>query len=99
MSKAGERLIAAAKEAVQIAKTRGNWVFPEYTELAPAVKRFFEIMDSREESDSGVEFSPVKMDYNDLRISSVRVYKSAELKALLPQMKKLALEVNTPINS
>lgn len=67
-----------------------KWVFPEYTELAPAVKRFFEILDSREESDSGREFSPVKMDYKDLVISSVRVYKSAELESLLPQMKRLA---------
>lgn len=67
-----------------------KWVFPEYTELAPAVKRFFEILDGRETSDSGVEFSPVKFDFKDMKISSVRVYASAELASLLPQMKELS---------
>lgn len=75
-----------------------KWTFPEYTSLTPAVKRFFEILDSREESDSGVEFSPVKFS-KEWQITSVRVYKTAELNSLLPQMKKLALEGNYPINS
>lgn len=75
--------------------TAKEWTFPVYTELAPAVKRFFEILDSREESDSGTEFSPVYMDFKDLKISSVRVYASAELKSLLPQMKTLANNSNT----
>lgn len=67
-----------------------KWEFPVYTELAPAVARFFEILDSREESDSGVEFYPVKINFKDFVITSVRVYKTAELESLLPQMKSLA---------
>jgi hypothetical protein len=67
-----------------------EWKFPVYTELTPAVQRFFEILDTREESDSGTEFYPVKIDFKDFVITSVRVYKTAELKSLLPQMKSLA---------
>lgn len=74
--------------------TRG-WTFPEYTELALAVNRFFEILDQKESSDSGVDFNPVQMDYKALQISSVRVLLTAELTSLLPQMKRLAkLEIN-----
>lgn len=76
-----------------------EWTFPVYTELAPAVKRFFEILNSREESEAGVEFYPVKIDFKDFVITSVRVYKTAELKSLLSQMKKLALEEHTPTNT
>lgn len=66
-----------------ISKTKGSWKFPEYDNLEEAVKRFFEIMDKKEESDSGREFRPNV-------ISSCRVYDTAELESLLPQMKELA---------
>lgn len=67
-----------------------TWTFPKYTELAPAVKRFFEILDQRESSDSGRDFNPVQMDYKELQISSVRVILTAELTDLLPQMRALS---------
>lgn len=70
------------------------WTFPKYTELAPAVKRFFEILDEREYSyDTHKEFHPIKLDVDidaKVYITSIRVYKTAELNSLLPQMKKLA---------
>lgn len=67
-----------------------KWEFPKYTELAPAVKRFFEILDNKEESDFGQEFHPNRMDTKDLCIHSCRVYATAELESLMPQMKELA---------
>lgn len=67
-----------------------KWVFPKYTELKPAVQRFFAILDQRESSDSGVDFNPVQMDYKALQISSVRVLLTAELTDLLPQIKELS---------
>lgn len=71
-----------------------TWKFPEYTELAPAVKRFFEILDEREYSDNArKEFHPIQLGVDitaKAYISSIRVYKTAELNSLLPQMKKLA---------
>lgn len=52
-------------------------------ELKPLVKRLFEILDTKEESDSGREFSPVF-------ISCCRVLLSQELNKILPRMKELA---------
>lgn len=70
-----------------------TWTFPEYTSLEDAVKRLFEILETKEISDQDREFHPVT-------ISSVRVHKTAELESLLPQMKKLAkIENNTHTNS
>lgn len=52
-------------------------------ELKLLVKRFFEILDVKEESDLGREFSPVF-------ISCCRVLLGEELKKILPRMKELA---------
>lgn len=69
------------------------WVFPEYNNLEDAVKRLFEILETKEVSDNDREFHPVT-------ISSVRVHKTAELESLLPQMKKLSkVEDNTHISA
>lgn len=64
-------------------QTKGSWKFPEYNNLEEAVKRFFEIMDKKETSDGGRDFHPN-------RISSCRIYDTAELESLMPQMKELA---------
>lgn len=61
----------------------GPWEFPKHPDLTSAVKRFFEILDTTEISNNGVRFHPVQ-------ISSVRVFKTAELANLLPQMKRFA---------
>lgn len=53
------------------------------TDLKKCVRRLFEILDTKEESDSGKMFNPVT-------ISSVRVMSTFELNHLLPTMKKLA---------
>lgn len=53
------------------------------TELKTLTKRFFEILDAREESDSGKTFSPVF-------ISSARVLLSKELNKILPRMRELS---------
>jgi hypothetical protein len=52
-------------------------------ELKTLVKRLFEILDQKEESDSGREFSPVF-------ISCCRVTLGEELKQILPKMKELS---------
>jgi len=52
-------------------------------ELKLLTKRFFEILDIREESDSGREFSPVY-------ISCCRILLNQELNKILPKMKELA---------
>lgn len=52
-------------------------------ELKLLTKRFFEILDVKEESDSGREFSPVF-------ISCCRVLLGEELKKILARMKELA---------
>lgn len=52
------------------------------TELKLLTKRFFEILDTKEESDSGKEFSPVK-------ISCCRTFLGEELNKILPRMKEL----------
>lgn len=52
-------------------------------ELKTLVKRLFEILDQKEESDSGREFSPVF-------ISCCRVFLGEELDKVLKRMKELA---------
>lgn len=59
----------------------------KHPDLASAVRRFFEILDTVEVSDSDREFHPVT-------ISSCRVLMSMELKDLLPQMKKFAEDLD-----
>ena len=53
------------------------------TELKTLTKRFFEILDTKEESDSGKTFSPVF-------ISCCRVFLGEELGKILPRMKELS---------
>lgn len=55
----------------------------ENTELKTLTKRFFQILDTKEESDGGREFSPVY-------INCSRVLLSQELNEILPKMKELA---------
>jgi hypothetical protein len=52
-------------------------------ELKTLTKRFFEILDTKEESDSGREFSPVF-------VSCCRAFLGEELKKILPRMKELS---------
>lgn len=52
-------------------------------ELKTLTKRFFQILDSKEEGDSGREFPPVF-------ISCCRVLLGEELNKILPRMKELA---------
>lgn len=73
----------------------GKWVFPIYDNLEDAVKRFFEILDGKEYSDNAQRyFHPIKLQVAEedakVFISSIRVFKTAELSSLLPQMKALA---------
>lgn len=69
------------------------WEFPKYDNLDDAVRRFFEIMDEKEYSDNAQRyFSPVRFEVGEdgkVIISSIRVYKTAELTSLLKQMKEL----------
>lgn len=68
-----------------------EWTFPKYDHLQDAVKRFFEILDIKEESGmSGREFHPNQMDFEDRKINSCRVYNTAELVDLFKQMKVLS---------
>jgi hypothetical protein len=68
-----------------------EWTFPKYDHLQDAVKRFFEILDIKEESEmSGREFHPNRMNFEDGKIDSCRVYNSAELIDLFKQMKILS---------
>lgn len=69
-----------------------EWTFPVYTDLTSAVKRFFEILDAEELSDNALKYyHPVKLQVEEkVFISSIRVYKTAELGSLLPQMRSLA---------
>lgn len=55
----------------------------KHTELKTLTKRFFEILDAREESDSGKTFSPVF-------ISCCRARLDEELNKILPRMKELS---------
>lgn len=54
-------------------------------DLKSTIREFLRILDSREVSDSGREFSPTY-------ISSCRVWHSAQLEILLPKMKKFSAE-------
>lgn len=68
-----------------------EWIFPKYDHLQDAVKRFFEIMNITEESEmSGREFKPNRMNLEDRKIDSCRVYNTAELKSVLEQMEILS---------
>jgi hypothetical protein len=58
-------------------------LWKDETDLKKCVKRFFEILDTKETSDNDKEFHPVE-------ISSVRVFLTHELNHLLPTMKRLA---------
>lgn len=73
-------------------KETHRWEFPPHSNLASAVKRFFEILDYKEVSNNDVEFNPVRMDTEDRKIDSCRVMLTAELEDLLPQMKRMANE-------
>lgn len=55
----------------------------ENTQLKTLTKRFFQIIDTKEQSDSGQEFSPVF-------ISCCRVVLGQELNEVLSKMKELA---------
>lgn len=67
-----------------------QWEFLKYDHLQDAVKRFFEILDTKEESDSGHEWHPVTMDFDKVKIASCRVVRTAELQDLFEQMKILS---------
>ena len=70
----GEVLSHRRKECMNITDTNA--------ELKTLTKRFFQILDTKEESDSGKTFSPVF-------ISCCRALLSEELKKILPRMKEL----------
>lgn len=55
----------------------------KHTELKTLTKRLFQILDTKEESDSGRTFSPVF-------ISCCRVHLNEELNKILPRMKELS---------
>lgn len=55
----------------------------DHRDLAGNVRRLFEILDQREETDSGTEFSPIQ-------ISSVRVILTHELESLFKKLKEQA---------
>jgi hypothetical protein len=61
----------------------GEFYLPQDPELKTLTKRFFEILDTKEESDSGNEFSPVF-------ISCCRVLLGEKLGKILPRMKELS---------
>lgn len=68
-----------------------EWKFEKYDHLQDAVKRFFEILDQKEESEmSGREFHPTRMNFENRTIDSCRVYDSVELKSVFDQMKVLS---------
>lgn len=68
-----------------------EWTFQKYDHLQDAVKRFFEILDIKEESDmGGPSFHPNKMDFKNRCITSCRVYNTAELESIFKQMKTLS---------
>lgn len=79
-----------------------HWTFLKHDNLDSAVRRFFEILDIKEESGmSGREFSPNRMNFKDRKIDSCRVYNSAELVDLFKQMKVLSRynEIDLPSNT
>lgn len=67
-----------------------EWKFEKYDHLQDAVKRFFEILDIKEESSFGREFSPNRMDFENRCVNSCRVYNTAELESIFSQMKVLS---------
>lgn len=67
-------------------KETREWEFQKYHHLQDAVKRFFEILNIKEVSDNGVEFHPNRMNIEDRKIDSCRVFNSAELRSVLEQM-------------
>jgi len=68
-------------KAVEIIKNKSSTKAD--MELKLLTKRFFQILDTKEESDSGKEFSPVF-------ISCCRVLLGEELNKILPRMKELS---------
>lgn len=71
-------------KAVAIIKDKNKMTKASTDEQLKALtKRFFQILDTKEESDSGREFSPVY-------ISCCRVLLGQELNEILPKMKELA---------
>lgn len=69
-----------------------EWIFPKYDHLQDAVKRFFEILDIKEDSEANpdVMFHPNRMNFEDRVINSCRVYNTAELKSVFEQMQILS---------
>lgn len=68
-----------------------DFIFEHYDHLQDAVKRFFEILDTKEESFvSGKEFHPNRMDFEERVVRSCRVKTVAELEDLFIQMKVLS---------
>lgn len=67
-----------------------KWEFKKYDHLQDAVKRFFEILNIKEESSFGVKFHPNRMNLKNGTIDSCRVYNSAELKSILDQMEVMS---------
>jgi hypothetical protein len=57
--------------------------------LEQCVKRFFEILDTKEETDSGREFKPVVWDPEELAFRSCRVLKGIEMGFIFDRMKEL----------
>lgn len=65
-----------------------NWTAPET--LEENVRMFFEILDQKETSSSGREFHPTRMNIEDRKIDSCRVWDSHRLKRILAKMKELS---------
>lgn len=68
-------------KAVEIIKNKSST--KSDTELKLLTKRFFQILDTKEESDNGRTFSPVF-------ISCCRAHLNEELNKILPRMKELS---------
>lgn|SRR5690242_3256037 len=107
MSKTGQRLIKAAKEAVEMVqpvkecqatfkehctypkcdcdreRKMAEWKFEKYDHLQDAVKRFLEILNTKEINGEGNEFRPTN-------IRSCRVYDTAEMEDILKQMEVMS---------
>lgn len=71
-------------------KETREWEFPKYDHLQDAVKRFFEILDTKEVTMSGKEFHPNSMDFSKKTVISCRVRDSAELANIFEQMQILS---------
>jgi hypothetical protein len=84
------KLISTVDPSRRPGPFKREWVFPKYDHLQDAVKRFFEILDIKEESSFGREFHPNKMNLEDRKIDSCRVHNTAELASVLEQMKTLS---------